>query len=65
MACKRMTARITNRQPLTFCFHDGNRYITSDCNAILFIYYAQRYAKSPEEAVADVLKAGMKHSEPH
>lgn len=35
------------------------RYITSDCDAVSIIRDAQGYAKSPEEAVVDVLKAGM------
>ncbi|KAF5203445.1 Beta-d-xylosidase [Thalictrum thalictroides] len=34
-------------------------YITSDCDAVSIIYSAQKYAKSPEDAVGDVLKAGM------
>ncbi|EYU23220.1 hypothetical protein ABFS82_03G018800 [Erythranthe guttata] len=34
-------------------------YITSDCDAVSLIYEKQHYAKSPEEVVADVLKAGM------
>ncbi|XP_074589386.1 LOW QUALITY PROTEIN: putative beta-D-xylosidase 7 [Curcuma longa] len=34
-------------------------YIASDCDSVALIYGAQGYAKSPEEAVADVLKAGM------
>lgn len=34
------------------------RYITSDCNAVATIYEYQRYVKSPEDAVADALKAG-------
>ncbi|KAK6938171.1 Glycoside hydrolase family 3 C-terminal domain [Dillenia turbinata] len=34
-------------------------YITSDCDAVSIIYEKQEYAKSPEDAVADVLKAGM------
>ncbi|ERN11975.1 probable beta-D-xylosidase 6 [Amborella trichopoda] len=34
-------------------------YITSDCDAVAVIYEDQRYAPSPEDAVADVLKAGM------
>ncbi|KAK6940138.1 Fibronectin type III-like domain [Dillenia turbinata] len=34
-------------------------YITSDCDAVSIIYENQGYAKSPEDAVADVLKAGM------
>ncbi|PIA28478.1 hypothetical protein AQUCO_06900035v1, partial [Aquilegia coerulea] len=34
-------------------------YITSDCDAVSIIYDAQGYAKSPEDAVGDVLKAGM------
>lgn len=35
------------------------RYITSDCDAVSIIRDAQGYAKSPEDAVVDVLKAGM------
>lgn len=35
------------------------RYITSDCDAVSIIYDDQGYAKAPEDAVADVLKAGM------
>ncbi|OAY79172.1 putative beta-D-xylosidase 7 [Ananas comosus] len=34
-------------------------YITSDCDAVSIIHDAQGYAKAPEDAVADVLKAGM------
>ncbi|KAJ0970071.1 hypothetical protein J5N97_022948 [Dioscorea zingiberensis] len=34
-------------------------YVTSDCDAVAIIYEDQKYAKSPEDAVADVLKAGM------
>ncbi|KAL8514095.1 hypothetical protein ACS0TY_013277 [Phlomoides rotata] len=34
-------------------------YITSDCDAVSLIFETQKYAKSHEEAVADVLKAGM------
>ncbi|KAL8058456.1 hypothetical protein ABFX02_03G019700 [Erythranthe guttata] len=34
-------------------------YITSDCDAVSLIYEKQHYAKSHEEVVADVLKAGM------
>ncbi|XP_010472005.1 PREDICTED: probable beta-D-xylosidase 7 [Camelina sativa] len=34
-------------------------YITSDCDAVSIIHDAQGYAKTPEDAVADVLKAGM------
>ncbi|XP_051139873.1 probable beta-D-xylosidase 7 [Andrographis paniculata] len=34
-------------------------YITSDCDAVSLLYEKQKYAKSHEEAVADVLKAGM------
>ncbi|KAG6524475.1 hypothetical protein ZIOFF_014384 [Zingiber officinale] len=34
-------------------------YIASDCDSVALIYGAHGYAKSPEEAVADVLKAGM------
>lgn len=35
------------------------RYITSDCDAVSIIHDDQGYAKSPEDAVVDVLKAGM------
>lgn len=35
------------------------RYITSDCDAVATVFEYQHYAKSPEEAVADVLKAGL------
>ncbi|CAH1443281.1 unnamed protein product [Lactuca virosa] len=34
-------------------------YITSDCDAVSIIYDVHKYAKTPEDAVADVLKAGM------
>ncbi|EOA34840.1 hypothetical protein CARUB_v10022420mg [Capsella rubella] len=34
-------------------------YIASDCDAVSLIYEAQGYAKSHEDAVGDVLKAGM------
>lgn len=34
------------------------RYITSDCDAVSIIYDEQGYVKEPEDAVADVLKAG-------
>ncbi|XP_073276036.1 probable beta-D-xylosidase 7 [Primulina huaijiensis] len=34
-------------------------YITSDCDAVSLIFEQQKYAKSHEEAVAFVLKAGM------
>ncbi|KAK4769645.1 hypothetical protein SAY86_027795 [Trapa natans] len=34
-------------------------YIVSDCDAVSLIYEQQGYALSPEEAVADVLNAGM------
>ncbi|KAK6131145.1 hypothetical protein DH2020_035113 [Rehmannia glutinosa] len=34
-------------------------YITSDCDAVSLIYEKQKYAKTHEDAVADVLKAGM------
>lgn len=35
------------------------RYITSDCDAVATVYEYQHYANSPEDAVADVLKAGL------
>ena len=35
------------------------RYITSDCEAVRIIYDNQGYAKTPEDAVADVLQAGI------
>ncbi|KAB5568679.1 hypothetical protein DKX38_002472 [Salix brachista] len=34
-------------------------YITSDCDAVSIIYDDQGYARSPEDAVVDVLKAGL------
>ncbi|CAM8942411.1 unnamed protein product [Rhodiola kirilowii] len=34
-------------------------YITSDCDAVALIYDRQGYAKTPEDAVVDVLKAGL------
>ncbi|GFQ04442.1 probable beta-d-xylosidase 7 [Phtheirospermum japonicum] len=34
-------------------------YIVSDCDAVAIIHDQQGYAKEPEDAVADVLKAGM------
>ncbi|KAI5325062.1 PREDICTED: probable beta-D-xylosidase [Prunus dulcis] len=34
-------------------------YITSDCDAVATVYEYQHYTKSSEDAVADVLKAGM------
>ncbi|KAH7683511.1 Xylan 1,4-beta-xylosidase protein [Dioscorea alata] len=34
-------------------------YIVSDCDAVSIIHDAQGYAKAPEDAVADVLQAGM------
>ncbi|XP_048496996.1 probable beta-D-xylosidase 7 isoform X2 [Beta vulgaris subsp. vulgaris] len=34
-------------------------YIVSDCNAVPIIYEQQGYAKTPEDAVAAVLSAGM------
>uniref|UniRef100_A0A5B6ZJK6 Putative beta-D-xylosidase 6 n=1 Tax=Davidia involucrata TaxID=16924 RepID=A0A5B6ZJK6_DAVIN len=34
-------------------------YITSDCDAVATVYEYQNYTKTPEDAVADVLKAGM------
>ncbi|KAM1286510.1 hypothetical protein ACFX2J_000558 [Malus domestica] len=33
-------------------------YITSDCDAVATVFEYQNYTKSPEDAVADVLKAG-------
>ncbi|KAG7608778.1 Fibronectin type III-like domain [Arabidopsis suecica] len=34
-------------------------YITSDCDAVATIFAYQGYTKSPEEAVADAIKAGV------
>ncbi|KAL5556670.1 hypothetical protein UlMin_038906 [Ulmus minor] len=34
-------------------------YITSDCDAVATVYEYHHYAESPEDAAADVLKAGM------
>ncbi|MBA0765127.1 hypothetical protein Gotri_014377 [Gossypium trilobum] len=36
-----------------------NGYITADCDAVATIYEQQGYVKVPEDAAADVLKAGM------
>lgn len=36
-----------------------NGYITSDCDAVATIYEYQNYTKTPEDAVAAVLKAGV------
>jgi hypothetical protein len=36
-----------------------NRYITSDCDAVATIFEYQNYSKSPEDAVAIALKAGI------
>ncbi|RWW07389.1 hypothetical protein GW17_00029236 [Ensete ventricosum] len=44
--------------PLVSCVHTI-AYIASDCDAVALIYGADGYAKSAEDAVADVLKAGM------
>lgn len=35
------------------------RYITSDCDAVATVDEYQNYTKTPEDAVADVLKAGL------
>ncbi|XP_076897907.1 putative beta-D-xylosidase 7 [Bidens hawaiensis] len=34
-------------------------YIASDCDAVSIIYEVQNYTKTPEDAVSEVLKAGM------
>ena len=39
-------------------FEGKCRYITSDCDAVAVIYEEHKYAKAPEDAVADVIKAG-------
>ncbi|RRT76700.1 hypothetical protein B296_00016563 [Ensete ventricosum] len=33
-------------------------YVTSDCDAVAIIYEDQKYSASPEDSIADVLKAG-------
>ncbi|OMP01678.1 hypothetical protein COLO4_11676 [Corchorus olitorius] len=38
---------------------DFKGYITSDCDAVATVEEYQNYTKTPEDAVADVLKAGM------
>ncbi|KAF7809507.1 putative beta-D-xylosidase 6 [Senna tora] len=38
---------------------DFQGYITSDCDAVATVYEYQKYTKSAEDAVADVLKAGV------
>ncbi|XP_056167228.1 probable beta-D-xylosidase 7 [Syzygium oleosum] len=47
---------LSNTARRQWSFHG---YITSDCDAVAIIYESQGYAKTPEDAVADVLKAGM------
>lgn len=37
-------------------------YITSDCDAVSIIRDNHKYARTPEDAVADVLKAGNLNS---
>ncbi|XP_057823053.1 beta-xylosidase/alpha-L-arabinofuranosidase 1 isoform X2 [Cryptomeria japonica] len=36
-----------------------NGYIVSDCDSVDVLYNAQHYAPTPEDAVADVIKAGL------
>lgn len=36
-------------------------YITSDCDAVATVFEYQHYTKNPEDAVADVLKAGLRN----
>jgi hypothetical protein len=44
---------------VTFCGEKQKiRYIVSDCGAVGIIHDEQGYAKSAEDAVADVLHAG-------
>nr|XP_034890459.1 probable beta-D-xylosidase 7 [Populus alba] len=38
-----------------------NRYITSDCDAVNVLHVEQKYAKAPEDAVADALKSGISY----
>nr|GEW68367.1 probable beta-D-xylosidase 7 [Tanacetum cinerariifolium] len=47
---------LTNIARKQWGFHG---YITSDCDAVSIIYEVHKYAKTPEDAVAEVLKAGM------
>jgi hypothetical protein len=42
-----------------FYFYGKCRYITSDCDAVAVIFEDHKYAKAPEDAVADVIKAGQ------
>ncbi|KAF9599777.1 hypothetical protein IFM89_001723 [Coptis chinensis] len=53
----------TFQPPFRKCIEEGRSsgimYITSDCDAVSLIHDKQGYAKSPEDAVGDVLKAGM------
>lgn len=44
---------------VSYVVGNSNRYIVSDCDAVALLNEQQHYAKSDEEAVADVLKAGM------
>ncbi|CAA0843382.1 Probable beta-D-xylosidase 7 [Striga hermonthica] len=47
---------LTNTSRKLWGFHG---YITSDCDAVSVIHDSYNYAKLPEDAVADVLNAGM------
>lgn len=52
----------TNKALLTTLARDTwgfNGYITSDCGAVEDVYDTHNYADSPEEAIFDVLQAGM------
>ncbi|KAK9111076.1 hypothetical protein Scep_018595 [Stephania cephalantha] len=53
----------TYEPPFQKCVQEGRAngimYVTSDCDAVSIIYDEQRYVQSPEDAVADVLKAGI------
>jgi len=40
-------------------FYGKCRYITSDCDAVAVMFEDHKYAKAPEDAVADVIKAGQ------
>lgn len=48
--------------PKSLTVFENGSYITSDCDAVSLIFEQQKYAKSHEEAVAYVLKAGMLNS---
>lgn len=48
-----------SKQTLIFFAVNNFRYITSDCGAVSIIHEKQGYAKTAEDAIADVFRAGI------